>query len=702
MSFSKQLNPSQLDAATSFFGPLIVFAGAGSGKTLSLTMRIVNMLKSGIKDKEILAITFTNKATNEMKSRINDCIGLSNVTISTFHAFAARLLRHEIHVLGYKNNFTIIDEEDQLRVIKDVIDAENIDKKRYPASSVRKEINRMKCFSQKPETEIEKRLLHAYEKEMKEECALDFHDLLLKTKKILEEFPDILDKYQNRYRYILVDEFQDTNLIQYEIVRMLAEKHRNLFVVGDDDQAIYSFRGTNYENFALFKKDFPEYRMIVLNENYRSQQSILLGANNLIKHNTNRENKTMFSSIPGNKDNVIIYQAKSEVDEANFIADKITYFHRYDNKAYHDFAVLYRLSALSRNIERALIEHKIPYKIYGGISYLRRKEVKDIIAYLRFIIDDTDIISFKRIARNCITGIGNMTIFEILEVRKKMQCGILDAIYAMKSLGKRKQLLYEFSELILSLREEINKTDLVTFFDIMLEKTDYERQYLYDDDYPERCENIAEFRSILKVIDESGEIADNTVKLQSAFDEAILSEDRLQDRQERKDAVILSTVHSAKGLEFDTVFLTGFEQGLFPSWQDMKEKDLFEEERRIAYVAITRAKDRLFLTYSTERLIYGKYMHTKPSCFLSEFRSDANLFRSFNLEKEKGKTPQKAEQVDPLAYNVGDHVEHKIYGQGIIVAYDKEKLAAKICFPDQYVIKEFRMTTPAIKKIINK
>ena len=428
------LNERQSQAALAVNGPVIVFAGAGSGKTRTLTYRILNMIVNAhINPFNILAITFTNKATNVMKERLASYIDIDirNLTISTFHSLCAMILRREISFLGYSKDFEILDEEEQLKVIDEVLKENGYEKKKD--KYYQKIINYNKCFMTKPADSLEGEIYELYESKMKELSMLDFEDLLLKTYELFRESKEILFKYQQRFKYILVDEFQDTNLVQYKIVKMLAITNRNLFVVGDDDQSIYSFRGTNYENMNLFKEDFPEYQLFTLNENYRSTQTILDMANRLIRNNKNREPKDMVTKIPGEIDDAVVQLLPNGLDEVKYVREKIEAYKTGLNN-YSEFAVLYRSSVLLRNMEIELIEHHIPYKVYGGVSYLRRKEVKDIIAYFRLMLNNNDTLSFKRIINTPSRGIGLATVEKIERIHKEYHVDYMKAIALSESV----------------------------------------------------------------------------------------------------------------------------------------------------------------------------------------------------------------------------------------------------------------------------
>lgn len=688
------LNEKQKLAASIISGPVMVFAGAGSGKTRTLTYRIANMMKNGIDPKHILAITFTNKATNEMRERLNVLVGpnASKLTIKTFHSLCATILRKEIGVLGYSNLFAIIDDEDQLKIISDIIKENSFNKKVFTPRSVRNRINSCKCLDTKMNNPTENQIWILYEKYMKDNSLLDFEDLLLKVREIFQTYPNILERYRNKFQHILADEFQDTDLIQYQIIKLLAEEHRSLFVVGDDDQAIYSFRGANYENMNSFRKDFPEHQLVLLTQNYRSTQVILDGSNKLINNNHSRVAKELFSDVPGNSDDVVIHQAPDDNSELHYIIDRIRDAIK-NNKEYKDIAVLYRSSSVLRNLELAMIQNDIPYRVFGGISYLKRREIKDMIAYLRIMVFNDDIQSFKRIVNEPARGIGVKTIEKVLEYREVNKVTLFDAIEKSSEYIKSKsQALKDFMKIILETSEMLEDTNLVKIYEYLLEKTDYIASLDNDENKEEREENLMEFKSILFSIENNGEVASRVDKLISAFDEAILSNDKLQNKKQRDDGVTLSTVHSVKGLEFDTVFICAFEDGIFPNIFRLESDADLEEERRIAYVAATRAKTKLYLTCAARRLLYGTYTKNMQSMFLLEFIGGSMPTKKRIVAEEKPEVIKK----NNYKYSVGDKVNHKVYGDGIVVSMDGEN--GMICFTAQGLIKTFDMTHQSISK----
>ena len=707
------LNERQSQAALAVDGPVIVFAGAGSGKTRTLTYRILNMIVNcHINPFNILAITFTNKATNVMKERLSSYldVDIKNLTISTFHSLCAMILRREIAFLGYNRDFVIVDEEEQLKVIDEVLKEAGYEKKRN--KYYQKVINYNKCFMAKPEEPTEEEIYNLYEAKMKELNMLDFEDLLLKTYELFVTSKDILFKYQQRFKYILVDEFQDTNLVQYKIVKMLAITNRNLFVVGDDDQSIYSFRGTNYENMNLFKEDFPEYQLFTLNQNYRSTQTILDVANRLIRNNKNREPKDMVTENAGEPDDAIVQMCNNGLDEAKYVREQIQLL-KTGLSNYSEFAVLYRSSVLLRNIEIELIEHHIPYKVYGGVSYLHRKEVKDIIAYFRLMLNPRDTLSFKRIVNMPARGIGLVTIEKIYKIHREHRVDYLKAIdYSESILPQSKfEQLMEFKNLILKYRKQIDEDSLLNVFDDLVEEIGYIK-YLkneYDkEEANERIDNLNEFKSILYTVEAIDSEKTKIERLKDALDDAVLSDDHLQNQKENKLGVTLSTIHSVKGMEFDYVFIIGMEENLFPNTSRLMHEYELEEERRIAYVAITRARKKIYMTYTSNRLLYGNYFSNEPSRFLLEALGvkDMNEYENtsvvvsqiehkdtkYEIAKKRGITTD-----GKTGFQVGDKVHHKTFGDGIILGI--ENGMGNIFFIELKQTKKILLSHPSISKM---
>lgn len=707
------LNHEQMQAIKDINGPVIVFAGAGSGKTRTLTFRIAYMITEfHIPSFNILAITFTNKATNEMKERLKNFLNVDtkNLTISTFHSLCANILRREITILGYKKDFSIIDDEDQLKVICEIIKDFKIEKTK--ARSYQKKINYDKCFMVKPEDPSDPYLAQVYEeyeKRLFEQNLLDFEDLLIKVYEIFTKNPSILEKYQNKYQYILVDEFQDTNLIQYKIVKMLAMKYHNIFVVGDDDQSIYSFRGTNYENISLFKEDFPEYRLYTLCKNYRSTSQIISVANRLISHNKNREKKEMTTDIEGDSDDVIVFTANNEREEVDFIINKIDQLKSPYDK-YSEFAVLYRSSVLLRNVELGFIRNNIPYKVFGGVSYLKRKEIKDIIAYLKLMLDFDDVNSFKRICNVPSRGLGEVTIETILKVRKENRCTLLEAIKLSSAVisKKRYMVLEDFYKIITTYSELLDKENLVSLFEKFIKEIGYEEylKEIYDEkDANERIANVNEFKSILYNIDINPTNTSKKDLIRAAFDDAVLSDSFLQNQNESWGGVTLSTIHSVKGLEFKYVFIIGLENNIFPNKGRLLGNNELEEERRICYVAITRAKNKVYMSHCTDRLLYGTYFHNQVSDFIKEALNFDDRKEIIRVDEEKNENldvvlMENKQAVDipntNETFNNGDTIIHSKFGEGIIISIKNG--IGNIFFIKDKTTKNILLNHPSIRK----
>lgn len=660
------LNNEQLMAVQTIDGPVMVFAGAGTGKTKTLISRIIYMVENNIKPYHIMAITFTKKATNEMRERLSNVLGdqAYQVYMSTIHSMCSRILRREITLLGYGKDFEIIDDEEGAKILSDIYKELDIDKKKIWPKTALQSISDFKNNGT-PLMGLLTEIYDAYTTYLKENNMVDFDDLLLLTKKIFEENPDVLEKYQNIHQYILVDEFQDTNTIQYEIIKLLANKYRNIFVVGDDDQSIYSFRGARAENMQDFLKDYPDAKKIILNKNYRSTNIILKGANSVIKNNKIRQEKNLVSDNLGDVTDVMVKESYYHDDEVRYVTDEILSL---IGKGYKpkDIAILYRNSAISRNFELSLIENRVPYRIFGGVSYLKRKEIKDIISYFRFIIDFGKIVHFKRILNLPPRGIGEKTIQKVEEYMDATSLNILDAIhdYCQENKTTKNKLLLEFRDLIIDLKEKLDTMNLPEFFDYFLEKTTYKE--FIKNEYPaeeHRVENIEEFRSVLVNVEESlnGETLSGTEKMQIVFDQ-ILLDDSLNDLN-AQDGVTLSTVHSVKGLEFKVVFIVALEEGIFPTLRD--DVDI-EEERRVAYVAMTRAKEKIYLTCANKRLIYGRVVRNQKSRFLIEYLVNDEINKSVEKRNE---LPKSTGEI-----TVGSRIHHTSFGYGLVVEVKDDKI----------------------------
>ncbi|MDN5396357.1 MAG: UvrD-helicase domain-containing protein [Chryseobacterium sp.] len=660
MDYLKGLNESQYEAVTSLQGPLMVLAGAGSGKTRVLTMRIAHLIHNGVDPFNILALTFTNKAAREMKDRIAKVVGDSNARslwMGTFHSVFARILRIEGHYLGYPSNFTIYDMQDALNVIRKVLKDMNIDADLYKPKKVQARISTyknnlitVKAYFNNPE------LMEADEKaNMKfigqiyqryvDACfkngAMDFDDLLLKTNELLTRFPEVLAKYQDRFRYIMVDEYQDTNHSQYLIVKALASKFENICVVGDDAQSIYSFRGANIYNILNFKKDYPDAITVSLEQNYRSTQNIVNAANVVIAKNLQQFKKNVFSDNEEG-DKIKIYRSLSDADEANFVAGNIWELRNTDQRKYSDFAILYRTNSQTRAFEDALRRKNIPYKVYGGLSFYQRKEVKDLIAYLRLLVNENDSEALMRIINYPTRGIGettqnklivfadshNVTISQVLDNLPQyapqlgLNNGVLTKLNDFWSMIKAFQVLLKTDTAYSVAMEVAKRTGLIKF--------------LKDDQTPEgisRVENVQELMNSMQgFIEEQIQLEDGDPSLPNFLENIALSADT-QDKNLEEDMVSLMTIHLSKGLEFPVVHLVGLEENLFPSFMSSATREDLEEERRLFYVALTRAEKQVFFSYAVSRFQWGKITDAEPSRFLSEIDDQYIEFLNPVLEK---------------------------------------------------------------------
>ncbi|UPQ77289.1 ATP-dependent helicase [Chryseobacterium nepalense] len=643
--YLKGLNESQFEAVTTLQGPLMVLAGAGSGKTRVLTMRIAHLITNGVDPFNILALTFTNKAAKEMKERIAKVVGQSNARslwMGTFHSVFARILRNEAHYLGYPSNFTIYDQQDALNVIKKVLKDMNIDADLYKPKKVQARISTyknnlitVKAYYANPE------LIEADEKaNMKfigqiyqryvEQCfkngSMDFDDLLLKTNELLTRFPEVLAKYQDRFRYILVDEYQDTNHSQYLIVKALASKFENICVVGDDAQSIYSFRGANIYNILNFKKDYPEAVTVSLEQNYRSTQNIVNAANVVIAKNLQQFKKNVFSENEEG-DKIKIYRSLSDADEANFVAGNIWETRNREQRKYSDFAILYRTNSQTRAFEDALRRKNIPYKVYGGLSFYQRKEVKDLIAYLRLLVNENDSEALMRIINYPARGIGETTQNKLVvfaDAQNVSVSKVLDNLTMYSPhLGFNNGVLNKLSDFwsMIKAFQVLLKTETAYSVAMEVAKRSGLIKFLKDDQTPEgisRVENVQELMNSMQgFIEEQMQLEDGDPSLPNFLENIALSADT-QDKNNEEDMVSLMTIHLSKGLEFPVVHLVGLEENLFPSFMSSSTREDLEEERRLFYVALTRAEKQAFFSYAISRFQWGKITDAEPSRFLSE------------------------------------------------------------------------------------
>jgi len=737
----EHMNPQQALAIQKTEGPLLVMAGAGSGKTRVLTHRIAYLIaEKMVAPWNILAITFTNKAAREMKERVEGLMGAGarEVWVSTFHAMCVRILRRDIDLIGYELNFGILDDADQLSVIKEVMKELNLDPKRQSPknflakiSNAKNELLEPKDFN-KEDTQPE--FLAVYEKyqeKLRRNNRVDFDDLLMLTVHLFERHPDVLSYYQNKFQYIHVDEYQDTNKAQYRIVKMLAAKFRNVCVVGDSDQSIYSWRGADIQNILSFEKDYPDAQVILLEQNYRSRQKILDAANDVIQNNPRRLDKKLWSER-GSGDMIEYHRANDGDQEAAFIADKIMFMRR-DAFDFHDFAVLYRTNSQSRAIEQALLRQNIPYRLVGGLSFFKRKEIKDMMAYLRLILNPHDDISFLRVVNEPKRGIGASTLEKLTNYALISELSLMAAIeekgHGIATAALKK--LLEFKSLIYYMKNHIENYDLLGLMDLVLEHTGY-LQMLEAEDTIEshsRIDNLEEFKSMaaqfereqipVLLVEEAleDEISDLTTasKLTILLNDLLLQTDVGTEEDANESKVTLMTIHASKGLEFPVVFIAGFEDGIFPLFSAIEAGDKeLEEERRLAYVSITRAMDRLFISNASSRYLHGQRISNMESRFIREISEDylrktgighrpsfisGDPRSSFSLkeavEKPRRKLPGMMASTNNK-WGIGDKLAHDKFGNGVVVGVAGDTLT--IAFSAEHGIKKLLGAHPALKK----
>jgi DNA helicase-2/ATP-dependent DNA helicase PcrA len=699
------LNKEQLEAVKTVDGPLLILAGAGSGKTRVITYRIAHLIEIGVYPGNILAITFTNKAADEMKERVIELIGeeAKSMWISTFHSACVRILRANIEKLGYNKNFVIYDSQEQEKLIDECLKELNFDNKLYKPREILSKIGSLKDtltdeedyykkYADDFKNKVVARTFLLYQKKLKNSNALDFDDIINKTVKLFQTYPDVLNHYQRKFKYILVDEYQDTNRAQYELINLLAKGHKNLCVVGDDDQSIYMFRGADVRNILDFEKDYPSCKVIKLEQNYRCTKKILDAANYVIANNEQRKPKKLWTE---NKtgDNIKFYRAENERGEARFILDEIKDLTSTDFK-YKDVAILYRNNAMSRVLEEALITNNIPYKVIGGFRFYDRMEVKDIMAYLKVINNPLDNISVLRIVNVPKRGIGASTIDTIREYANQNEISIYSAILESEKIdglnSRALNAVQKFISLMGSLAAAFEKMDVPELINEVIEKTGYVDELKKENtkESTERIENIQEFYSAALEFEEKSED-----KSLSAFLEKLsLVSD--QDSLDDNGGITLMTLHSAKGLEFPIVFIAGCEDGIFPHYSARDDKDELEEERRLCYVGITRAKQKLYMTCAKQRMLFGRIMFNPISMFVDEIpetyvddlsKNDSSLkvsydYKSiFNYKKSQNNFLNQpsyvSQQIKPVSNSIdsndvkpGSKINHKIFGCGTIVS----------------------------------
>ncbi len=669
------LNEWQQEAVQTVDGPVLVLAGAGSGKTRVLTSRVAYLVNMcNIDPYNVLAITFTNKAAKEMKERIVSMLGpiAYDIQISTFHALGVLIVKENYEKAGFKPNFTILDSDDTLTLIRKILKDLNLDPKIYNPKAVRNQISGAKNnlfdskdYSRYANSEFEQIVLKVYEiyeQKLIVNNSLDFDDLLMIPIKIFKKHPEVLKHYQERFKYILIDEYQDTNEAQYIFVKMLSAKYKNICVVGDNDQSIYSFRGANYHNILNFEHDYPNCKVIMLEKNYRSTKNILSAANNVIKNNKERKDKNLWTdNIEGTK--IKYHRAYDEKDEANYVLSEIKELIKNGEKS-RDIAILYRTNAQSRNIEEALLRDNVPYRVIGSFYFYNRKEVKDLIAYLKIIYNPSDDVSLLRVINVPKRGIGDKTIKSLTAKSNLENISLFDAIDSGKEQG--------FKDLILELKELSEKITLTELVDVILDKTgikaELESEKSIEADI--RLENLEEFKSITKGYEESKGI----VSLEEFLNEISLVSD-VEEYKNNEDLVTLMTVHSAKGLEFKNVFLIGLEEGIFPHQNSFFDAGELEEERRLCYVAITRAKERLWIINAKRRTLYGLDSVNPPSRFIAEI--DSSLLDADSFEKE---VVNKSYSIDEnIEYQIGEHIMHNNHGEGVVVSVEDKVIT--VAFP---------------------
>lgn len=753
------LNPEQRLAAETMEGPVLILAGAGSGKTRALTYRVANLMDHGVPAWSILALTFTNKAAREMKERITQLVGekAESAWISTFHSTCARILRRDIEKLGYTRSFTIYDDDDQGTVIKEILKRLNIDEKFLPPREIKAKISDAKNklmgpdeWFAKTERDFRNQTLHdvfvAYEQRLKTANALDFDDLLLKTLELLADHPPVLESYRDRFHYVMVDEYQDTNYAQYMLVKLLTDKSRNLCVVGDDDQSIYGWRGADIRNILDFEKDYPDAKVIKLEQNYRSTANILDAANQVIAHNAGRKEKALWTEA-GEGETIKLYCAGDEREEAAWVADRIRKMNRH-GEGYGRMAVLYRTNAQSRVLEEMLMRAGIPYKVFGGLRFYDRKEVRDVIAYLRVLANPTDDVSLRRIINVPKRAIGDATIAELVNHAQEQDMPLFSALTDLPaSLSSRpRKCVGDFFTMMTTLMAMKDAMPLSAFVKQMVDQTGLMEQYQKEDsdEARSRVENIQEFLGAVEEFDRQTENATLEAYLENV---ALVTE--LDQAADEKQYVTLMTLHSAKGLEFPNVFITGMEEGIFPSGRSLMDDNRMEEERRLCYVGITRAQERLFLSRASQRMLYNQVNHNAPSRFLSEIPDrlledewESKRKQTFKGETmpqlktytsgyglksaptvnqlgqprltlggnmleipgvQKGFTPSKARQSASALQNIfkpGDRVMHRKFGEGSVVELKGSGADIRISIEfTAYGTKEFSLSIAPIVKI---
>lgn len=712
----KGMNPPQAEAVKYTDGPLLIMAGAGSGKTRVLTHRVAYLMASKqIAPWNILAITFTNKAAREMKDRIARLVGgvADDIWISTFHSMCVRILRRDIDRIRYDRNFSILDSSDQLTAIKQVLKELNIDPKKYEPRTLLGMISNHKnelrtpqdaagLVGNNPYEKVISDVYTAYEKKLKQNNVLDFDDLIMKAIQLFQEAPDVLAFYQKKFQYIHVDEYQDTNRAQYTLVKLLAQAHENLCVVGDSDQSIYRWRGADIANILTFEKDYPSAHVILLEQNYRSTKRILEAANGVIQNNSSRKDKKLWTeNVEGEK--LLLHVASDDRDEAFFIINQMKEL-RQEGVDYGEMAVLYRTNAQSRGLEEMLLKSNIPYKMVGGTKFYERKEIKDILAYLRLIANPDEDISFVRVVNEPKRGIGAATVDKLGDFAGMQGVSLMEAIRDIELSGiapRTATKLAEFRQLMVDLRQMADYLSISELIEEVLKKSGYEEMLKIEKtlEAESRLENLQEFLSVAQNFEKE---SDEQTLVAFLTDLTLVSDLDTLEEVDELHQVTLMTLHSAKGLEFPVVFLIGMEEGLFPHSRALNDPEEMEEERRLAYVGITRAEKRLYLTRAQSRMLYGRFQNNPESRFLHEL-PETLLERSgkakkpmpWNPVESPGKLPvngfsskpkpklAQSSGAESIGWNVGDKANHKKWGQGTVVQTrgEGDQLELDIAFP---------------------
>lgn len=693
----ENLNKEQQEAVVTTEGPLLVIAGAGSGKTKVLTTRIAYLIEEvGILPSNILAITFTNKAAKEMKERVVGLLGpvAYQIQISTFHSFGLALIRDNYDLLGYKKEFTILDSDDSLLIVKKILKDMNLDSKIYNPRAIRNRISSCKNEMMTPldldkfsANEYDEKVVEVYRKyqeKLETNNSLDFDDLLLKPIELFNSNPDILKKYQEQYKYILIDEYQDTNEVQYTLTKLLSKKYKNICVVGDESQSIYAFRGSNYRNILNFENDYPNSKIILLEQNYRSTKTILNAANDVIKNNKQRKDKKLWTDNEVG-DKIIYHKCLDEKDESLYVTREINKLIM-DGVSLNDIVVLYRTNAQSRNIEEAMLKENLPYKVIGSFYFYNRKEIKDLIAYLKLIYNNDDDVSLTRIINSPKRGIGAKSIEQLSLKASITGVSMFNAIDSGKEL--------KFKELINKLKQESESLSLTELVDRVLDESGLKAELESESslEAEARLENLEEFKSITKNFEDRNGI----ISLSDFLSEISLVAD-IEEHKDRDDVITLMTIHSAKGLEFKYVFIIGMEEGIFPHNRSLLSSDELEEERRLCYVAITRAKKKLWMVGAKRRVLYGLDNMNPISRFVKEIGDNyINIEDSTNIFAKSSNNSYNNID-DTTDYKPGDKIIHDSFGEGVIVSVEKSILT--IAFPHPTGIKMIMKGHKSIRKV---